>query len=61
MARGSVSTALRRPEPLATDMTAPVDLTGLNPDQQFQAALFCGNQRATLSTPLTTCAPSRFG
>jgi len=47
--------------PFATDATTPVDLTGLSADQQFQAGLFCGNQRATLSTPLTTCSPSVFG
>ena len=47
--------------PFATDTTTPVDLTGFSADQQFQAGLFCGSQRATLSTPLTTCAPSQFG
>ena len=47
--------------PFATDGTTPVDLTGLSADQQFQAGLFCGSQRATLATPLTTCAPSQFG
>ncbi|HWY67610.1 MAG TPA: TonB-dependent receptor [Terriglobales bacterium] len=47
--------------PFATDTTTPVDLTGFSADQQFQAGLFCGSQRATLSAPLTTCAPSQFG
>ena len=47
--------------PFATDTTTPVDLTGLTGDQQLQAGLFCGNQRPTLSTPLTTCAPSQYG
>ena len=47
--------------PFATDTTTPVDLTGLTGDQQLQAGLFCGSQRPTLSTPLTTCAPSQFG
>jgi hypothetical protein len=47
--------------PFATDTTTPVDLTGLSADQQFQAGLFCGSVRATLSSPLTTCAPSQFG
>ncbi|MGI8770426.1 MAG: TonB-dependent receptor [Acidobacteriaceae bacterium] len=47
--------------PFATDTTTPVDLTGLTADEQQQAGLFCGSQRATLSTPLTTCAPSQFG
>jgi hypothetical protein len=47
--------------PFATDTTTPVDLTGLTADQQLQAELFCGSQRPTLSTPLTTCAPSQYG
>jgi hypothetical protein len=47
--------------PFATDTTTPVDLTGLTADQQLQAGLFCGSQRPTLSTPLTTCAPSQYG
>ena len=47
--------------PFASDTTTPVDLTGLTGDQQLQAGLFCGNQRPTLSTPLTTCAPSQYG
>ena len=47
--------------PFATDATTPIDLTGLTGDQQQQAGLFCGSQRATLSMPLTSCAPSLFG
>jgi Carboxypeptidase regulatory-like domain len=47
--------------PFATDTTTPVDLTGITGDQQLQAGLFCGSQRPTLSTPLTTCAPSQYG
>ena len=47
--------------PFATDTTTPVDLTGLTGDQQLQAGLFCGSQRPTLFTPLTTCAPSQYG
>jgi len=47
--------------PFAADTTTPVDLTGLSADQQFQAGLFCGSVRATLTTPLTTCAPSQYG
>jgi hypothetical protein len=47
--------------PFATDATTPVDLTGLTADQQQQAGLFCGSQRATLAAPLTTCAPSLYG
>jgi hypothetical protein len=47
--------------PFATDATTPVDLTGLTADQQLQAGLFCGNVFPTLSSPLTSCAPSQFG
>jgi len=47
--------------PFATDTTTPVDLTVLTADQQMQAGLFCGNVFPTLSTPLTTCAPSQYG
>jgi hypothetical protein len=47
--------------PFATDKTTPVDLTGLTADQQMQAGLFCGSTFPTLTTPLTTCAPSKFG
>ena len=45
----------------ASDPTSDIDLTGFTADQQFQAGLLCGNQRATLSNPLTACAPSQFG
>jgi Carboxypeptidase regulatory-like domain/TonB-dependent Receptor Plug Domain len=47
--------------PFAADTTTPVDLTGLTADQQMQAGLFCGNVFPTLTTPLTTCAPSQYG
>jgi hypothetical protein len=47
--------------PFAIDSTTPVDLTGLTADQQMQAGLFCGSIHPTLSTPLTTCAPSQYG
>jgi hypothetical protein len=47
--------------PFATDTTTPVDLTVLTADQQVQAGLFCGNVFATLTAPLTTCAPSAYG
>jgi hypothetical protein len=42
----------------------PVDLTGsgLTPDQEFQAGLFCGSARATPTTPLPSpCAANQFG
>jgi hypothetical protein len=47
--------------PFAVDSTTPVDLTVLTADQQQQAGLYCGTQRATLTNPLTTCAPSQYG
>ena len=47
--------------PVAGDTTTPVDLSGLTPDQQIQAGLFCGNVFPTLTSPLTTCAPSQYG
>jgi hypothetical protein len=47
--------------PYATGLNTPVNLTGLSADQQMQAGLFCGSQRPTLSTPLTTCAPLQYG
>ena len=49
------------PTPFAVDTTTPVDLTGLSGDQQLQAGLFCGTQKPTLTSPLTTCAPSLYG
>jgi hypothetical protein len=47
--------------PFATDTTTPVDPTALTADQQMQAGLFCGSARPTLTSPLTSCAPSQFG
>jgi len=47
--------------PFAADTTTPVDLTGLTADQQIQAGLFCGSVFPTLTSPLTTCAPSQYG
>jgi hypothetical protein len=47
--------------PFATDATTLVDLTILSADQQMQAGLFCGNVHPTLSSPLTSCAPSQYG
>ena len=41
-----------------------VDASGLTPDQQFEAGLFCGNVRATVTTPISadsTCPGSKFG
>ena len=41
-----------------------VDFSGLTPDQQFQAGLFCGTSHATPTTPINStglCAGSQFG
>jgi hypothetical protein len=41
-----------------------VDASGLTPDQQFQAGLFCGAVHATPTMPISpdsTCAPALFG
>jgi hypothetical protein len=60
--------------PFATDSSTPVDLSGLSPDQQFQAGLFCGSARPLppsagniTGTPLGSslgtnlCPASQFG
>lgn len=47
--------------PFATDATTPVDLTLLTADQQMQAGLHCGSVFPTLTSPLTSCAPSQYG
>lgn len=46
--------------PFATDTTTPVSLTYLTPDQQAQVQITCGNVRATIQNPLTSCAPSQL-
>jgi hypothetical protein len=41
-----------------------VDVSGLTPDQQFQAGLFCGSVRATATSPISDsglCAASQYG
>ena len=41
-----------------------VDFSGLTPDQQFQAGLFCGTARATPTTPINAsglCPASQYG
>jgi hypothetical protein len=41
-----------------------VDVSGLSPDQQFQAGLFCGSVHATPTTPISPnylCAASQYG
>lgn len=45
----------------ASDPTGNIDLTGLSADQQFQAGLFCGSQRATPTSALSSCSPTLFG
>jgi hypothetical protein len=47
--------------PFATDTTTPVNLSVLTADQQVQAGFFCGSTVATLTAPLTSCAPSQYG
>ncbi|HEY0759935.1 MAG TPA: TonB-dependent receptor [Acidisarcina sp.] len=44
--------------PFAIDPNAPLNLSYLTADQQSQIELSCAGVRATLSAPLTTCAPS---
>ncbi|HEY0796700.1 MAG TPA: TonB-dependent receptor [Acidisarcina sp.] len=46
--------------PFAADPSTPVNLGYLSGDQQAQIELSCGGVRATLSAPLTTCAPSQL-
>jgi hypothetical protein len=39
-------------------------VSGLTPDEQFQAGLFCGSVHATPTTPISPdsmCAPSQYG
>ena len=48
--------------PAGTDTI--VDASGLSPDQQFQAGLFCGNVHATPTTPISPnsiCPASEYG
>ncbi len=45
----------------ASDPTGNIDLSGLSADQQFQAGLFCGSQRATPTSALSSCSPTLFG
>lgn len=46
--------------PYGADTTTPVDLTYLTPDQQAQVQLTCGSIRATLRSPLSSCAPNQL-
>ena len=46
------------------DGANPVDASGLTPDQQFQAGLYCGSVHATPTTPISPtsmCPASQFG
>jgi hypothetical protein len=46
------------------DGVNPVDVSGLTPDQQFQAGLFCGSVHATPTTPISStgfCSASQYG
>ena len=47
-----------------TGRTAIVDVSGLTPDQQFQAGLYCGSVHATPTTPISPtglCPASQYG
>ena len=46
--------------PYAVDNTTPVSLSYLTADQQQQIELTCGGVRATLTAPLTSCAPNQL-
>jgi hypothetical protein len=46
--------------PFATHTTTPVDLSGLTADQQQQIQLTCAGVMATISVPLTNCAPGEL-
>jgi hypothetical protein len=46
------------------DGTNPVDVSGLSPDQQFEAGLFCGSVHATPTTPISPnglCPANLYG
>ncbi len=47
--------------PFATDTTTPVDLSYLTADQQFEAGIYCGADRATLTNQIQSCAPGQLG
>ncbi len=47
--------------PFATNTTNPVDLTGYTADQQFEAGLFCGPDRASLTNQIQSCSPQQLG
>ena len=47
--------------PFATDTTTPVDLSGLTPDQQFEAGITCDGVTATLANGgFTSCDPAGY-
>ncbi len=47
--------------PFAADTTTPVDLTHYSADQQFEAGLYCGPDRASLTNQIQSCAPQLLG
>ncbi|MGH9521991.1 MAG: TonB-dependent receptor, partial [Terriglobales bacterium] len=52
------------PVPVAPGTATPVDVSGLTPDQQFQAGLFCGGVYATPTTPISAsglCPGNLYG
>ncbi|HEX3472131.1 MAG TPA: TonB-dependent receptor [Silvibacterium sp.] len=46
--------------PFATDTTTPVNVAYLTANQQQQIQLTCAGVRATLTAPLTSCAPNEL-
>src|ERR1035437_4512437 len=46
--------------PFAANSTAPVDLSGLSYDQQFQAGISCGGVKATPTSGFRSCLPSAY-
>jgi hypothetical protein len=47
--------------PFAVDSSTPVDLSALTNDQQAQAGITCGGQKATLTQGFASCAPLQYG
>jgi hypothetical protein len=46
--------------PFATDTTTPVDLSGLNYDQQAQSGISCNGVSATPTSGFQSCLPSEY-
>jgi hypothetical protein len=46
--------------PYAVDSTTPVNLSSLTADQQFEAGIACGGQKATPAGGFKSCLPSEY-